>query len=88
VVFLSVHPLIESDPSERTPARQQTPTAEAIAWLEDPQPPPSPISLRESIAREFADAMGWPVENVKEALTELTEYDPEKRKWQQFPQTK
>ena len=44
MVFSSLHPLAESDPDERTPAREQTPAAEAAAWLENPerQDQPSP----------------------------------------------
>ena len=37
MVFFPVHPLAESDPDERTEARQQTPAREALAWLEDPE---------------------------------------------------
>jgi hypothetical protein len=77
VVFSSVHPLVESDPAERTPARQDTPAAEAVAWLEDPQPPPPPLELHQRIAREIAEALGWPLENVEEALTQLDTYPNE-----------
>ena len=75
-----MHPLLESDPAQRTAAREETPAAEAVAWLEDPQPPPPPEALHDLIAREIAEAIGWPLEHVQEAITELHEYDPEKRK--------
>jgi hypothetical protein len=77
-----VHPLIESHPSERPEARQQTPTAEAIAWLDDPQPPPPPIDKQESVLRDIADAIGWSLEDMQKASAELCEYDPEKRRAQ------
>jgi hypothetical protein len=73
-------PLAESDPAQRTPARRETPAAEAAAWLADPQPPPPPETLHEQIAREIAEAIGWPLEQTQEAITELHEHDPEKRK--------
>ena len=79
MVFFPVHPLAESDPDERTETRQQTPAREALAWLEDPQPPPPPETLHEQIAREIAEAIGWPLELTQEAITELHTYDPEKR---------
>ena len=74
------HPLVDSHPAERTPARQDTSPAEAILWLQDPQPPAPALELHDEIAREIAEAIGWPLEHVQEAVTELNEYDPEKRK--------
>lgn len=74
VVFSRVHPLADSDPAERTPARTETPAAEALAWLEDPQPPPPPETLHQQIAREIADAIGWPVEKMRQAIAELNTY--------------
>jgi len=74
-----VHPLLESDPPKRTPASNPTPTGEVLAWLEDPQPPPPPISTQQALLREFAEVLGWPLEDVQEAVTEIHEYDPAKR---------
>jgi len=79
VVFSHVHPLVESDPAQRTPARQETPAAEAVAWLEDPQPI-SKEELHDYIAREIAEAIGWPLSHVQEAITEAHELDPQKRR--------
>ena len=75
-----MHPLADSDPADRTPAREENPAAEALAWLEDPQPPPPKEELHDHIARQIAEAIGWPLAHVQEAITELHEYDPEKRK--------
>jgi uncharacterized membrane protein len=36
VVFFRVHPLADSDPAERPEARQETPAAEAVDWLQNP----------------------------------------------------
>ena len=80
MVFSPVHPLVESDPAERTPAREETSPAEAVAWLEDPQPPPPPESIQQYMVRQLAEAIGWRPERMQEAITELMEYDPEKRR--------
>lgn len=75
-----MHPLLDSHPAQRTPARQDTSPAEAIAWLEDPQPPPPPLSREEQHTHALAEAIGWPVEHLQEAIAELTTYDPQKRR--------
>jgi hypothetical protein len=82
-----VHPLVESDPAQRTQSRQDTPAAEAIAWLEDPQPL-TKEELHDTIAREIAQAIGWPLAHVQEATTELQELDPEERRCLVSRQTK
>ena len=82
-----MHPLLESDPAQRTQSRQDTPAAEAVAWLEDPQPL-TKEELHDYIAREIAQAIGWPVAHVQEATAELHEPDPEKRKCLVSRQTK
>jgi hypothetical protein len=87
VVFSRVHPLVESDPAQRTQSRQDTPAAEAVAWLEDPQPIPK-AELRDQIARQIAEALGWPLTHVQEAITEAHEQDPEKRQCLVSRQTK
>ena len=87
MVFSRVHPLVESDSAQRTSAREETPATEAVAWLADPQPIPKE-ELREALAREIAQAIGWPVAHVQEAVTELHEPDPEKRQCLVSRQTK
>jgi hypothetical protein len=77
MVFFPVHPLADSDPAERTEARRNTPAAAAFAWLADPQPPPPPLELHQQIAREIADALGWPLEDTAAAITELHTYPNE-----------
>ena len=42
VVFFPVHPLADSDPAERTQARQDTPTADVLDFLANPDAPPPP----------------------------------------------
>jgi len=37
------------------------------------------MSVQEQFLRELAEAIGWPLDDVQEAVTELHEYDPEKR---------
>jgi hypothetical protein len=32
-----VHPLLDSDPEERPAAKEETPAAEAAAWLQNPE---------------------------------------------------
>jgi hypothetical protein len=76
VAFFRVHPLAESNPTNRTEARQHTPAREALAWLEDPQPPPPPATLKQQIARDIAEAIGWPVADVEEALIALHDIGP------------
>ena len=87
-----MHPLLESTPAQRTPAREETPAAEAVAWLEDPQPPPPQLTSQQAAIAEvwqgIADAIGWPLSLVKEGIAELNEYDPEKRKCLVSRQTK
>ena len=37
-----MHPLVDSDPAERTQARQDTPTADVLDFLANPDAPPPP----------------------------------------------
>jgi hypothetical protein len=85
VVLSRVHPLLEFDPAERTPARQETTAAEAVAWLKDPPPLPPPEALHDYIACEIAEAIGWPLEHVQEAITELHEPGLEEEKGHGVP---
>jgi hypothetical protein len=73
-----VEPLAEVDPEHRKRARAETSAAAAAAWLADPQPPPPPLELHEYIAREIAQAIGWPLERMREAITALHSYPGEK----------
>ena len=70
-----MHPLLDSDPAQRTPARDETPAAEAIAWLTDPQTAPPPMDKQEWVLRELAEAIGMPFEHMQEAVQELHETD-------------
>ncbi|WP_162601514.1 hypothetical protein [Occallatibacter savannae] len=83
-----MHPLLDSDPAQRTPAREETPAAEALAWLEDPQPPAPTLDRQQSVLREIAEASGMPLAHLQEAVAELDEYNPEKRKCLVSRQTK
>jgi hypothetical protein len=57
VVFSFVHPLADSDLAERTQARQDTPTAEALDFLANPDAPPPP--KRPSFAEWLAVRPQW-----------------------------
>jgi hypothetical protein len=76
-IFPAVEPLAEVDPADRKNARAETPAAAAAAWLADPQPPSPPLSLNQHIAREIAEAIGWPTAKVEEAITQLHSYPGE-----------
>lgn len=55
MAFSFVHPLADSDPAERTQARQDTPTAEALEWLAKPNaPPPTQAPILRRMARGTA----------------------------------
>lgn len=75
-----MEPLAEVDPKDRKTARAETPAAEAAAWLADPQPPPPPEQLSQRIAREIAEAIGWPLERTQEAITLLQSYPGDESK--------
>jgi hypothetical protein len=70
-------PLATLDPADRPAAKAETSAAAAFAWLADPQPPPPPLELHQQIAREIADALGWPLEDTTAAITELHTYPNE-----------
>ena len=72
-----MEPLAEVDPADHKSARADTPAAAAAAWLIDPQPPPPPLELHQHIAREIADALGWPLEDTAAAIAELESYPHE-----------
>ena len=76
MVFFRVHPLAESDPAERPGAKEDTPAREALAWLEDPQPPPPPETLHQQIAREIAEAIGWSIDKVALGIAEIHDLGP------------
>jgi len=73
-----VEPLAEVDPEHRKSARAETSAAAVAAWLADPQSPPPPLQLHEYIAREIAQAIGWPIELMRQAITALHSYPGEK----------
>ena len=52
-----MHPLVESDPAERTQSRQETPTAEALAFLADPDAATQP--KRKTFAQWLGDRPEW-----------------------------
>ena len=66
-----MEPLAEVDPADRKNARADTPAPAAAAWLADPQPPAPPLELHQQIAREIAEAIGWPLAQTEEAITAL-----------------
>jgi hypothetical protein len=72
-----VQPRAEVDPIDRKGARTETPAPEAAAWLADPQPPPPPLALHQQIASEIAEALGWPLAKMEEAIAELHSYPNE-----------
>ena len=59
VVFCTVHPLADSDPAERLPAREETPAPEAVDFLANPAAHVDRDAQRFAALRAFLEGPQW-----------------------------